>query len=37
VFIFTKDQAILDWFDGRSNDDRHRLHQLTSRVPAPIL
>jgi len=37
VFIFTKDQAILDWFDGRGNDDRHRLHQLSSLVPAPVL
>ena len=37
VFIFTKDQAILDWFDSRGEDDRHRLHQLSSLVPAATL
>ncbi|MFQ5471474.1 MAG: ATP-binding protein [Dehalococcoidia bacterium] len=34
VFIFTKDQAVLDWFDSQRVDGRHRLHQLSSRVPA---
>ncbi len=37
VFIFTKDQAILDWFDSCGDDDRHRLHQLSSRLPAATL
>jgi hypothetical protein len=30
-------RTILDWFDSCGDGDRHRLHQLSSRIPAAIL
>lgn len=37
VLIFTKDRAVLDWFDGRLLGDGHRVHLLSSRQTAAAL
>jgi uncharacterized protein YhaN len=37
VFLFTKDKAILDWFDSRDLGDGHQVHFLSPQLAAAAL
>ncbi len=37
VLMFTKDRAVLDWFEGRLFEDHHRVHFLSPRLAATAL